>query len=124
MHIKLTEFAIMMTMLPKLSLIVKKEFEKLCYIYRMPIHNSCIILENDFLILKELHVSELYYSKHGIVPRDLCSIVSIVFHASPVGVILMHLTPLLVFVLNSSGPKCIIIYTICAKNAQAVDTQG
>ena len=75
----------MITMLQNPSLVVNKECEKLHYVYRGPIRNGCIILEDDFLIPKEPHGRKLSHSKHRIVPRNLRNIISIAFHANPAG---------------------------------------
>ena len=66
------------------GLINKHSLSQIHYRYRQPLRDSCIIIENDFIILKE-KIDDNSYVKLRIVPKDLQNIIFMAFHSNPIG---------------------------------------
>ena len=67
------------------SLVKKEHLEKLHYIYRGPMRCGLIAMDKGMLVFKEPILGDATYRVLRIVPRDLCTIVFITFHANPIG---------------------------------------
>ena len=66
------------------GLINKHNLATVHYRFRQPLRDQAIIIENDFLILKE-RIDENSFVKLRIVPEALWNIIFLAFHANPIG---------------------------------------
>lgn len=66
------------------GLINKSTLSTIHYRFRQPLREGAIIIENEFLIIKE-KLDENSYVKLRIVPEALWDIIFIAFHANPIG---------------------------------------
>jgi hypothetical protein len=76
--------SLLLDMISNPGLINKHRLNELHYRYRQPIRTGCIIVENDFLVLKE-KLDESSFVKLRIVPQQLQNIIFLAFHSNPVG---------------------------------------
>ena len=74
-----------MDMIANLSLVMKKNLQKLDSVYRGPLRRSLVLLERSFLVLKKKVEYQSVQRIIRIVPRDLRNIVFVAFHSNPIG---------------------------------------
>ena len=78
------EYHLIMELIANPGLINKNTLNSVHYRYRQPLQDSCLAIENDFIILKE-RIDEDSYVKLRIVPEPLWNIIFIAFHSNPIG---------------------------------------
>jgi hypothetical protein len=65
--------------------ICKDTLKDIHYVYRQPLRQSHIVIEDEMLILREPICGSSSYTRLQIVPLDLCNILFVAFHSNPIG---------------------------------------
>ena len=66
-------------------LVRNKNLRNVHFTFHAPLRKRCMVMENGFIILIEPNQNQNTLTKLIVVPKDLCNIIFISFHANPTG---------------------------------------
>ena len=79
------ECALIRRLIVNPSLVSKRTLADVHFRYRQPLRASCIVIEQDMLVLREPLAGDESFIKLRIVPISLRNILFIAFHSNPIG---------------------------------------